>query len=142
MSRIDRNFATVRWVEWQQNVVQALDAFRNLVVELDNHLVGEFEPCWRVTNCGTEHDVAFVGYALHFNQSHVHLAIVTIAEFLCKFAQVAVVVVHFASVDAVAHFRERLIRSAVVKSVSAREFTVGVVSNVASAVLRSFTPSA
>ena len=101
--RIDGNLATVRRVDGRIDVVHAADGLGNLVVDLDNHLVGHLEPGGGVTHRGAQHEIAVIGDALSLNDGDVHLAVEAIAELLCEFAQVAVIIVDGISVDGLAH---------------------------------------
>ena len=103
MRRVDGNLATVRRVVGGIDIVHAADGLGNLVVDLDNHLVGHLEPGGGVAHRGAQHEFTVVGDALCLDDGDVHLAVEAIAELLCQLAQVAVVIVDSASVDGLAH---------------------------------------
>ena len=124
---IDWDLAAQGRIERHVDVVHAVDALGEHVVDLDDDLLGALEPGGGVAHRGAQHHVAVVGDALHLDDGDVHLAVVAIAELLAELAQVTVVVVDVTGIDVLAQIAQRLIGRAEVEGIYARQFTVGVV---------------
>ena len=107
--------------------MHTLDAWVELFVKFDDNLVGEAHPSRSVTKSCAEDYLSVVGNRSSFDDGTVHLAESAIAEFLGKFREVKVEIVHLVIVDVLAKLRGVLVWSAAVDGLSARKFAVNTV---------------
>ena len=124
---VDGDLAAQGRVERHVDVVHAVDALGEHVVDFDDDLLGALEPSGCVAHRGAEDHVTVVGDALHLNDGDVHLAVVAIAELLAELAQVTVVVVDITGIDVLAQVAQRLVGRTEVEGIDTRQLTVGVV---------------
>ena len=99
---VDGYLATVGRVEGEIDVVESIEAFGELVVELKEDFFCMDGIGGHIAYACAEDNFAVVEHFCHFDDGHVEVAICAVAELLCELREVEVEVVAVVGVDACA----------------------------------------
>ena len=124
---VDGDFAAVRGIGGEVNIVHAVKSLRQRFVKLDEYLVGKGSVGGDVSDTCTEDDFAVGGDIGGFDDGPIHFSVETVASFLRHFREVTVVVMAIVGVDALTKVGHVLVRCAEIERIGTRERTVDMV---------------
>ena len=120
----DGDFAAVRGIVRQVDVVHAQERFGQLIVELDEDVLGQLCIGGDVAHTAAQHHFAVGGDVGSFDDGEVDIAVCAVAHFLGHLGEVAVKVVAVVGVDALAEVGHVLVGCTHIVGVGARQSAV------------------